>query len=249
MLWEQLASEVPSSSKLTLLLDLLICLGCRCPSEHSVKLLCSLWLMVSEPAEELLKMTLDQKKVMLSHVKHTFEGLRKAAVDPPQWITTLPLPLIFLRDYEGMYHAAFSGGQVPGQAGIDLKALTMLDMSYSCRGGARSVVPMMGGMSSSSDSSLERMANTFMSRMESMATAQQRMMELMLCSTSRNSGSPGPRSLLALANTDPASAARRVPSFIFNPPQLALPDVAVVEGAQRAPGSPRPHENVKLQIS
>jgi hypothetical protein len=242
---------------------LLICLGCRCPSEHSVKLLCSLWLMVSEPAEELLKMTLDQKKVMLSHVKHTFEGLRKAAVDPPQWITTLPLPLIFLRDYEGMYHAAFSGGQVPGQAGIDLKALTMLDMSYSCRGGARSVVPMMGGMSSSSgssssamglqvalcDSPLERMANTFMSRMESMATAQQRMMELILGGTSRSSGSPGPRGLLALANTDPASAVRRVPSFVFNQPQLALPDGAAVEGVQRAPGGPRPHENEKLQIS
>jgi hypothetical protein len=257
MLWEQMASEVPSSSKLTLLLDLLISLGCRCPSEHSVKLLCSLWLMVSEPAEQLLQMTLDQKKVMLCHVKHTFEGVRKASVDPPQWITALPLPLIFLRDYEGMYHAAFSGGQVPVQAKIDLKALTMLDLSYSCRGGARSVVPMMGGMPSSSsssssamglqvapcDSPLERMANTFMSRMESMATSQQRMMELMLGGTARGIGSSGPRSLLALENNDPASAVRRVPSFAFNPPQLALPDGAAFENvvvavAEASPATP-----------
>jgi hypothetical protein len=252
MLWEQLASEVPSSSKLTLLLELLISLGCRCPSEHSVKLLCSVWLLVSEPAEELLKMTLDQKKVMLCHVKHSFESVRKASVDPPQWITALPTPLIFLRDYEGMYHAAFSGGQVPGPAGIDLKALTMLDLSYSCRGGARSVVPM-GGMPSSSsssssagsfqvalcDSPLERMANTFMSRIESMASAQQRMMEMMLGGTARSSVTSGPRSLLALANHDTASAVRRVPSFAFNSPQMALPDRVVDDvGVALAAASP-----------
>jgi hypothetical protein len=195
--------------------------------------------------------------VMLCHVKHTFEGVRKASVDPPQWITALPLPLIFLRDYAGMYHAAFSGGQVPGQAGIDLKALTMLDLSYSCRGGARSVVPMMGGMPSSSsssssamglqvalcDSPLERMANTFMSRMESMASSQQRMMELMLGGTARGIGSSGPRSLLALANNDPASAVRRVPSFAFSPLQLALPDGAAAEDvvvavAEASPAAP-----------
>ena len=197
-------------------------------------------------------MTLDQKKVMLSHVKHSFESVRKASVDPPQWITALPLPLIFLRGYEGMYHAAFIGGQVPVQAGIDLKALTMLDLSYSCRGGARSVVPMSGMPSSSSssssagsfqvalgDSPLERMANTFMSRIESMASAQQRIMAMMLGGTARSSGTSGPRSLLAIANHDVASSVRRVPSFAFNSPQMALPDRVVDDvGVALAAASP-----------
>jgi hypothetical protein len=238
MVWEQLQdSDVPGSSKLNLILNLAIVLGCRCPSEHTVKLVCSFWLMVAESEEGLLKMSPDQKKVMLMHVKQTFQGLLKAAADPPQFITLLPMPLVFLRDHALMYHVAFSGGQVPAPTCIDMKSLTALDLSYSCRGGAKSVVHLGGSMPSSPssassssgglqvalcDSPLERMANTFMSRIESMANQQQRMMEIMVGGGTGNV-STGPRSLLALANGDHASAIRRVPAFAFGS-QLALPD-------------------------
>jgi hypothetical protein len=153
MLWEQLQdSSVPGSSKLNLILNLAVVLGCRCPSEHTVKLVCSFWLLVAESEEGLLKMSLDQKKVMLMHVKQTFQGLLKAAADPPQFIMLLPLPLIFLRDHAIMYHVAFTGGQVPAPTCIDMKALTALDLSYSCRGGVKSVVHLGGSMPSSSSS-------------------------------------------------------------------------------------------------
>jgi hypothetical protein len=242
MLWEQLQdSSVPGSSKLNLILNLAVVLGCRCPSEHTVKLVCSFWLLVAESEEGLLKMSLDQKKVMLMHVKQTFQGLLKAAADPPQFIMLLPLPLIFLRDHAIMYHVAFTGGQVPAPTCIDMKALTALDLSYSCRGGVKSVVHLGGSMPSSSssassssggvqlafgDSPFERMANTFMSRIESMANQQQRMMEIMVGGGTGHVNN-APRSLLALANGDVASSVRRVPAFAFGS-QLALPDNAPV---------------------
>ena len=58
---------------------------------------------MSEPEEGLLRMSPDQKKVMLLHVKHTFQGALKAVADPPHFILVLPQPLIFLRDYASMY--------------------------------------------------------------------------------------------------------------------------------------------------
>ncbi len=249
-MWEELASDVQSSDKLASILHLALRLGCRCPSEHTTKLLCSFWLLMSEPEEGLLRMAPDQKKVMLLHVKHTFQGFLKAVADPPHFILVLPQPLIFLRDYASMYQAAFIDGQVPAPASMDLHRLAALDLSYSCRGGMKSLATLGGSTPSSSsassssgglqvalsssgslqaglgESSLERMANTFMSRIESMANQQQRMMELMVGGTAYG-GLSRPRSLLALANSDVASSTRRVPSFAFSS-QLALPDNAGV---------------------
>jgi hypothetical protein len=226
--WEQMATDIPSTSKLHMLLSLALSLGCRLPSEHTVKLFCSIWLAVSESREELLKMTMAQKKVMLNHVKSSWETHRKAAADPPQWITVLPdTPLLMLRDFASMYHAHFRGDQVPVSPSIDLKELMTLNMSYSCRGGARSVVPMHGSSQSASssssgsmqlgvgDSPLERMANTFMNRIDSMVTAQQRMMEVMVGVNSGRGATVGPRSLAALANGDLGSSLRRMPTFTF----------------------------------
>jgi hypothetical protein len=256
-MWEELASDVQSSDKLASILHLALRLGCRCPSEHTTKLLCSFWLLMSEPKEGLLRMAPDQKKVMLLHVKHTFQGLLKAVADPPHFILVLPQPLIFLRDYASMYQAAFIDGQVPAPALIDLHRLAALDLSYSCRGGMKSLATLGGSTPSSSSASsssgglqvalsssgslqaglgespLERMAKTFMSQIESMANQQQRMMELMVGGTARG-GLGHPRSLLALANSDVASSVRRVPGFAFAQ-QLALPDNALVEHEGVAP--------------
>ena len=75
---------------------------------------------------------------------------------------------------------------------------------------------------------MERVANLFMGRIDSMAAAQQRMMELMMGGGAMDRrGAMQPRSLAALSNGDDF-VARRLPSIVFEdadgspPRQLAL---------------------------
>jgi hypothetical protein len=246
--WNQLLGDVPTSAKLNIILQWAIGLGLRCPSEHTMKWLCSVWLAVGQTEAELVVMDNAQKKHMFHHTKAVFDSLRKHVADPLMWIDKLPHnPVEFLRDFPGIYglhYASGGGAPVPVQAEL-LRKLTALDMSYSCRGGARamplqplgSASSSSGGMQlavaatgagSSSDSAMERVANLFMGRIDSMAAAQQRMMELMMGggATDRR-GAMQPRSLEALGN-GAAFAARRLPSIMFDdvdgspPRQLAL---------------------------
>jgi hypothetical protein len=168
-----------------------------------------------------------QKKHMFNHTKSFFDSLRKHAADPPVWIDKLPHnPVEFLRDFPDIYrqHYGSGGAPVPVQADL-LRKLTAFDMSYTCRGGAR-VMPsqFMGSGSSSSggvmqvavaESPMERIANLFMGRIDAMAGAQQRMMELMMGGGGMDRrGAMQPRSLAALANGD-GFPPRRIPSIAF----------------------------------
>jgi hypothetical protein len=236
--WNQLLGEVPTSAKLNIILQWAIGLGLRCPSEHSMKWLCSVWLAVGQTEAELVAMDPAQKKHMFNHTKAVFDSMRKHAAEPPMWIDKLPHnPVEFLRDFSGIYHLHYGGSDapVPVPAGL-LKKLTALDMSYSCRHGRVMALQPAGSASSSSgqmqlavsDSPMERVANLFMNRMESMAAAQQRMMELMMGGGAMDRrGAMQPRSLAALSNGGDF-AARRPPSIVFEdadgspPRQLAL---------------------------
>jgi hypothetical protein len=238
--WNQLLGDVPTSAKLGIILQWAIGLGLRCPSEHTMKWLCSVWLAVSQTEQELVVMDVAQKKHMFHHTKAVFDSLRKHVAEPPMWIDKLPHnPVEFLRDFPVIYrlHYGSSGGApVPVQAEL-LRKLTALDMSYSCRGAARAMpLQPLGSASSSSggmllavaDSPMERVANLFMGRIDSMAAAQNRMMELMMgVGGMDRRGGMQPRSLAALGNGD-VFAPRRMPSFVFEgddgspPRQLAL---------------------------
>jgi hypothetical protein len=237
--WNQLLGEVPTSAKLDIILQWAIGLGLRCPSEHTMKWLCSVWLAVGLTEAELVALDNVQKKHMFNHTKAVFDGLRKHAAEPPMWIDKLPHnPVVFLRDFPGIYHLHYggSGAPVPVQAGL-LRKFTALDMSYACRGSGRVMPLQLAGPASSSsgvvqlavaDSPMERVANLFMGRIDSMATAQQRMMELMMGGGPMDRrGAMQPRSLAALSNGSDF-AARRLPSVVFDgedgspPRQLAL---------------------------
>jgi hypothetical protein len=226
--WAELAdSSVPSSAKLHSIMTLALGTGLRCPTEHTVKWLTSWWMCVSESPDQLARWEVAQKACMLTHVKHTFDTCRKVSADPLQWLEKLPEnPVVFLRDHPEMYKAYFGSDTAPVPAAVDLKAISAVDMSYSCRGGA----PKGGRPSSSSgqayppssvavlqvpgqDTSVERMASAFMSRMEVMANNQQRMLELVMGQCS-GSGSGGvPRALAAIMNNSPAT--RRMPNMQF----------------------------------
>jgi hypothetical protein len=226
--WSQLLGDAPTSAKLRIILQWAVGLGLRCPTEHTVKWLCSLWLAVGQSEAELVVLDNMQKKHMFHHTKSVFDTLRKHAAEPPMWIDKLPHnPVEFLRDFPGMYrlHYGSGGAPVPVQADL-LRKLTALDMSYTCRGGARAIeLRPMGSASSSSgggvvqvavaDSPMERIANLFMGRIDSMAAAQQRMMELMMSGGGMDRrGAMQPRSLAALGNGD-GFAPRRMPSIVF----------------------------------
>ncbi len=237
--WNQLLGDVPTSAKLGIILQWAIGLGLRCTSEHTMKWLCSVWLAVGQTEAELVVMDIAQEKHMFHHTKSVFDSLRKHVAEPPMWIDKLPHnPVVFLRNFPGIYHLHYggSGAPVPVQAEL-LRKLTALNMSYSCRGGARAMPMQPGGAASSSsggmllaaaDSPMERVANLFMGRIDSMAAAQNRMMELMMGGGGMDRrGGMQPRSLAALGNGD-AFAPRRIPSFVFEgddgstPRQLAL---------------------------
>ncbi len=136
---------------------------------------------------------------MFNHTKAVFDSLRKHAAEPPMWIDKLPHnPVEFLRDSPGIYHLHYGGSNAPVTvpAGL-LKKLTALDMSYSCRHGRVALQPAGLASSSSgpmqlavSDTPMERVANLFMGRMESMVAAQQRMMELMMGGGARCHAAP-----------------------------------------------------------
>jgi hypothetical protein len=226
-LWSQLLGDAPASAKLGIVLQWAMGLGLRCPSEHTMKWLCSVWLAVSQTEAELVVMETVQKKHMFNHTKSVFDSLRKHAVDPPVWIDKLPHnPVEFLRDFSGIYrmHYGSGGSPVPVQADL-LRKLTAFDMSYTCRGGARALPSQFMGSGSSSsggvmqvavaESPMERIANLFMGRIDAMAGAQQRMMELMMGGGGMDRrGAIQPRSLAALTSGDGFSP-RRIPSIAF----------------------------------
>lgn len=89
--WDHLGqASIVANAKLDAIIGLSIRLGLRCPSEHTLKLMNSLWLFCSEPTEELQRMSSQQKYTLLQHTKKEFDKARKLACDPPQYIQKLP---------------------------------------------------------------------------------------------------------------------------------------------------------------
>jgi hypothetical protein len=127
--------------QLNLILQLTIGLICRLPAKPSMKWMTSWWLSVAEAPAEVAKMDGAAKKTMLSHINATFDGLRKAAVDPVVFLDVLPEnPVSFLRDSPDLYKASFVGDP-PVVPAMDIKLIAALDMSDGCRGDAAKLQP------------------------------------------------------------------------------------------------------------
>lgn len=216
--WEDLTSgSVNAAAKLSIIINIAIGLGLRCPSEHSAKLLCSWWLFVSEPESELPRLAPAQKLCMLNHVKAQFNAVRAGSPDPALWLDKLPeTPVQLLRDFEAIYRGRFpSDDKLPVPAPIDVKGLLAFDLTYGCRGGgvssARAATAVVGAPPPAlvhvQESPMERMASAFMA-------AQQRMMEQLMAGNGCSSAptSRAPRSLENLVMLPPA---RRLPALTF----------------------------------
>lgn len=89
--WDHLGdSAAVSNSKLDSIISMGIRLGLRCPSEHTLKLMNSLWVFCSEPNDRLQRMSSAQKYTLLQHTKREFDRARKLACEPPLYIQKLP---------------------------------------------------------------------------------------------------------------------------------------------------------------
>jgi hypothetical protein len=227
--WTRLQDPaMPGSCKLNLILQLAIDLGCRLPTEPSLKWMTSWWLAVAEDPAEVAKMDGGAKKAMLAHLKATFDGLRKAAGDPVVFLDKLPdNPVSFLRDSPSLYHGCFMAGP-PVVPAMSIQVIAAIDMSYGCRGGAAKLQPQASPAVPAvslqlGDSPMERMCGMVFQRMESMATAQQRFMEMAMGSSSLHR--PTPRPLAALADNSPMFA-RKLPTITFGGGCLALGDAS-----------------------
>jgi hypothetical protein len=200
--------------------------GLRCPSEPSTKLLASWWLVCSNSDENLDQMDETTKRLMMSHVKSSWDSRRRFSVDPPEWLDTLPgAPLQLLQQYPDTFRVAFGssseGGPIPYP--MDLTKLLAFDQTYGCRGGVRHVPAAVAGprrvlaRQPSETGPAERMANVFMSRMENIFSA--------MMNSGANSGGPCMgRGLSALASS--SDLTRRMPTINFGQPvgeHLALP--------------------------
>ena len=180
-------SQVSPSAELSAILQLSIQLGCRCPTEHTVKWFCSLWQVTCNSPCQLANQDHSTKYVMLQHVKATFDGLRKNSADPHSWIDKLPdNPTDFVRKYPVLFNAPYSVDMPPIACPIDITGLLSYDNSYGCRGGAK-IVPMAApsapsaqsptSMSGGPTGMLEQLASTLAANMQQMSNAQNRMFD------------------------------------------------------------------------
>ncbi len=209
--WQKMQEGIPQCNKLHILLQAAVRLGLRLPSEHTSKWLACLWMSCSMSPAALLSTTPDAKQVFLKHLKHQFEVIRRTLVDPPTWIEVLPTePLELARAHPALFGSVFGQGR-PVVAPIDMSAVIALSQSFGCRGGLRTMSlpeaptiprPLPSGFSQpglspqrDASMSLERMANMFVTQMQSMAASQNKLLELMWISNSTPANAKSLRSL------------------------------------------------------
>jgi hypothetical protein len=109
-MWDALgAQSTPANQKLHLLVDHLIKLGLRWPSEPTCQMIASLYLLCSEEPAQAFSMSPQMKYEVFRAVKKTLKVQMAKAGVPPVICVKLPLdPQEFLADFKELWDAAFS---------------------------------------------------------------------------------------------------------------------------------------------
>ena len=230
--WHDFTSiHASPAAKLHVLLEHAAKVGLRCPSEPTIKMLTSMWLVAAHSRSELQSFDRVTKMTFKDHVKDSFDSYRRRLSAPLAYVEVLPEDVAtYMREYGGMWKAVL-GTAMPVSPGLDAVTLLTFDNSYACRGGRGSVmefgqptnVPSSRGQPSGSAipimglsprrgecAALERMATTFMAQMNMASTFQQKMLEMMM-------GQPGGGNLRSLATlTSGGSSLERRPTIAFS---------------------------------
>ena len=243
-LWDVLCSKDElAMTKLEIILAFSLDLGLRLPSEPSLKMLSSIWMMVSEPAEKLSSLTVSAKFGVLQNLKLSFDRARKLRDHPIEFCKKLPTrPADFLQEHQQLYTVSFKY-KLPAPCRIDERALLEFDNSYPCRNGhstnvknvaATAIAPATPAVLDSSNG-LQLVANMFLPMMQTLQLGQQRMMDSIF---ERSDSLPGLRSLSALG---PNGGTRRQ-----RPPQ---PLISILPSASAMGANPLPAQAGTLALA
>jgi hypothetical protein len=170
-LWGDLFSEFTPAFKLQKILELSFSLGLRCPTEPTIKFLCSWWIIASETDDGIRRMSQQQKHTFLLHCKSEINRARKMSPETVVHLVKLPTdPIVLLRDFPLVYHATFKHPAVPISPRIDVQKIIAFDMSYNCRGAAKhgdlQMVVSSASSSGSIDSALQKVTETLASQQQ-----------------------------------------------------------------------------------
>jgi len=208
--WDKIVdSTVTSLEKEEIFFDLLKLLGLRCPTEHMLKWMASVLLLVTEPWDTLISMQLSVKKAYQSTLRSSWKQSTRGIAKPPVWILKLPCdPVQYKCAYPQIFESIY-GSQLPIPPQIDEKRLKMLDDSYRCRGNGtigalgsqQHLVPtIQTGPQFPAMGQMEQFATMMFNGMKEMQQQQTKMFELM-CTAPGNSAAR-PRGLAALLDAE-----------------------------------------------
>ncbi len=189
-MWDAMMDpDVQKDTKLNALVTHCFKLGMRNPTEPSMKLICSLWLMCCHSNGDLSRMSSVSKSLYLKTVKQNIENQRRRSHDPPSWVEVLPgNPMELMRDNAITFRLAFPTESLPIAPKISIDMIMCFDSSYSCRGGLRNQVPFGSPLrlgpsgSSSGGSGLGNglnLENLIVGFMQSMQSSNTQMLQLM----------------------------------------------------------------------
>ena len=161
--WDILMQLGDHQCKLECILQALLQLGLRCPSEPTLKMATSLWILCTHDDGQQLALLPAQKTGLHTCVKGRFDAMRRRALDPSDWILVLPQsPQEFERCHSDMWTTRY-GLAVPVPPPICIRTLLHLDASYGCRGG-RQVAGQLASVGGGSSSNVEALLVQLLSR-------------------------------------------------------------------------------------
>jgi len=109
--------DIAAHIKIDRIINVCMDLGLRCPSEQTMKYICSWWQVVSHSPSALGQLSTFDKMNFLATAKRQFDLCRRRAPEPYRFCERLPVdPVEFLRDIPELYRCKYrSDAEVPTQ--------------------------------------------------------------------------------------------------------------------------------------
>ena len=228
--WDHLKlPDAELSTRIEFFLKSAIRLGCKNPSEPTIKRFVSICMVLHFDSKTLMTLTMDSKKAMLKHAKTTHARLSRY-VEPAVYLLKLPASPSALKIDHPKHYAEIYVDELPVQSQVSEAVVLSVDASYQCRGGSNNTQLAMNSVPANGD--------------------MQAMMQMMMQFMSHHV-SPGvkldftrakkPKSLLNLEDEMPvqqAATSLEMPAPICSPPKPAaeiapaavLPETSLTTG-------------------
>ncbi len=227
LVWDKLNdADASPHVKMDVILELAGGLGLRLPTEGTLKLLCSFWMVVTLPAVQ--RVLRSDKQMHLFSVKRSWDKMRKNFAEPAAWVSKLPnSTAAFATEFPQLYQSWFKG-TVPVVPPIEvIQLITSTDATYSCRAGSQPKAQ------ASADTGPSGIAERMMSMMLDRIVGGSNGCNIRMVTPQ----SPAPRCLTSLTACD-SERVRRLPTAAWDDSQLpSSPASASTSSPQSQPQS------------